>query len=234
MDVLFPPRCPVCDDILEPEYLGRVYIHVQCERRLYPVKHPMCMHCGRPVDKDLEYCFDCGRKNLEGSFRQGKALFVYRGSIQQTMYRFKYANKREYAAFFAKMACKTYGEWIKNQGIDIIVPVPMFLRKQRKRGYNQAQCFARELSRELGIPMVADLIRRCKDTAPQKELDDIRRQKNLQDAFCCDKKVNEYKKILVVDDIYTTGSTADAVTRALLATGASEVYFLSVCIGGGS
>lgn len=192
------------------------------------------MHCGRPVEKEQEYCFDCGRKNLSESFRQGKALFVYRGSIQKTMYRFKYANKREYASFFSKRACECYEEWLLKKGIEAIVPVPMYLPKQRKRGYNQAECFAKELSKELGIPMKKDLIRRCKDTAPQKQLNDIERQNNLKDAFLCNQDAGIYKTILVVDDIYTTGSTADAVTRKLTEAGVEEVYFLSVCIGGGS
>ena len=232
--ILFPTRCPVCDDILEPEYVGREFIHRRCERKLFPVGQKVCMHCGRPVEPEVEYCFDCGKKNLSRSFRQGKALFLYRGSIQQTMYRFKYANKREYGVFFGKRACDIYGDWVKNKGICAIVPVPMYRPKQRKRGYNQAECFAKALSRELGIPMAADLIRRCKDTAPQKELNDVERQKNLQDAFLCLENARNFPKILVVDDIYTTGSTADAVARQLLEAGVKEVYFLSICIGGGS
>jgi ComF family protein len=233
-DVIFPPRCPLCDGLLEPEIVGSAYIHKECEKRLFFVGGSVCMHCGSPVDAGTEYCPDCGKKSLSESFRQGKALFLYRGGIQQTMYRFKYANKREYARFFAQTAVNSYGEWLKNKDIHLIVPVPMFALKQRKRGYNQAECFAKELSKELGIPMSARLVRRCKDTAPQKSLSDIERQKNLQDAFWCEEEGKNYKRVLVVDDIYTTGSTADAVTKKLLEAGVQEVYFLSVCIGGGS
>ena len=233
-DIIFPLRCPVCDEILGPELVGRAYIHKKCEGKLMPVDKTVCMHCGRPVEQGQEYCFDCGRKNLSKSFRQGKALFIYRGSIQKTMYRFKYANKREYAYFFAEAAWENYGEWLLKKGIEIIVPVPMFLPKQRKRGYNQAECFAKALSKVSGIPVNTDFIRRCKDTAPQKGLNDIERQNNLKDAFCCRKIPENYKRVLVVDDIYTTGSTADAVTEKLMAGGVQEVYFFSVCIGGGS
>lgn len=234
LNVFFPPRCPICDDLLEPELVGKGYIHKHCERKVFPVDGVVCMHCGRPVEDRQEYCFDCGRKNLSHSFIQGKALFMYRGSIQKTMYRFKYANKREYADFFAETAFRIYGEWIEKKGIEVIIPVPMFLPKQRKRGYNQAECFAKQLSKRLEIPMDAEFIRRCKDTAPQKGLNDIERQKNLKDAFCCGKYTEKYEKVLVVDDIYTTGSTADAVTEILKNAGVREVYFLNVCIGLGS
>jgi hypothetical protein len=98
----------------------------------------------------------------------------------------------------------------------------------------RAECFAKELSKVSGIPVNTDFIRRCKDTAPQKGLNDIERQNNLKDAFCCGKIPENYKRVLVVDDIYTTGSTADAVTEKLMAGGVQEVYFFSVCIGGGS
>lgn len=234
LDIFFPPRCPICDAPLEPELIGRVSLHKQCEDKLIPVGRRVCMHCGRPVEKEQEYCFDCVRKNLSGSFCQGKALFIYRGSIQKTMYRFKYANKREYAEFFAKRACEYHGDWLLEKGIEVIIPVPMYPSKKRKRGYNQAECFAKELSKELGIPMKKTLVRRCKDTAPQKRLNDIERQNNLKEAFLCEQDVENYKRVLVVDDIYTTGSTADAVTQKLTDAEVQEVFFLSVCIGGGS
>ena len=232
-DIFFPPRCPVCDNLLEPELVGR-RIHKKCEQKLFPVGATVCMHCGRPVNQGQEYCGDCGRKELSLSFCQGKSLLVYRGCVQKTMYRFKYANRREYAYLFAETAWQTQGEWLRKKGIEVIVPVPMFLPKQRRRGYNQAECFAKELSLRSKIPMRTDFIRRCKDTAPQKELNDIERQNNLKDAFCLGKIPEGVKRVLVVDDIYTTGSTADAVTEKLRSGGVQEVYFLSVCIGGGS
>ena len=233
-DILFPPRCAVCDEILEPELIGRSYIHKKCEERLLPVKGALCMRCGRPVEERAEYCFDCSRKYQKQSFLQGKSLFLYRGDIRTTMYRFKYSNKREYAEFFADYGARIYGDWIRSKEIEVIVPVPMYGPKQRKRGYNQAECFGKALSRQMEIPMDPHMVKRYKDTAPQKELNDIERQKNLKGAFVCETQKCHYKRILLVDDIYTTGSTAEAVTDALKNAGAKEVYVLSVCIGIGS
>ena len=112
------------------------------------------MRCGKPVlSERREYCDDCARAlehhrqmREDDSYRQGKALFAYKGSIKQTMYRFKYSNRREYAAYFAQTAVERYSDWILRCGIDVIIPVPMHRKKMRQRGYNQAECFAKALS----------------------------------------------------------------------------------------
>ena len=210
------------------------------------------MHCGRMLlDSSVEFCQECVRKkyvlittpassakysyhenNFKTSVVQAKALYMYRGAIKKTMYRFKYNNRREYAEFFAKEAYLRYGKWLQQKGIDVIVPVPMYLPKQRKRGYNQANVFARELSKWMKIPVDEGLVCRIRDTTPQKELNDIERKNNLKRAFHNKKSIVQYSHILVVDDIYTTGSTVEAVAEELIKLGARKVYVLSICIGG--
>ena len=194
------------------------------------------MQCGRPLEsRTAEYCYDCNRRHTQekAAIRQGKALYLYQGDIKQTMYRFKYANRREYAEFFAEYAVQKYGAWIRQKQIDVLVPVPMYQKKQRIRGYNQAESFAKALSYLTGIPVDAGLVRRIKDTTPQKELDDIERKKNLKSAFQSCENIVQYKQILVVDDIYTTGSTAGAVAEELMRMNSANIYFLSICIGKG-
>lgn len=198
-----------------------------------------------------EYCVECRNKGYvkassfvvstdklpfentnKSRITQAKALFLYRGAIKQTMYRFKYNNRREYARFFAQCAMQKYGDWIKKKEIQVIVPVPMYMSKQRKRGYNQAECFAKELSLLTGIPIDNKIIQRIKDTTPQKELSDKERKNNLKNAFQIVKSIVQYSHVLVVDDIYTTGSTAQAVAKELIKRGVRHVYFISICIGG--
>lgn len=249
--MLFPPRCPVCDEILTPEEIDHG-IHMKCKEKLYLVMGAVCMHCGRPLENQTaEYCQECQRKkyvrisnhaesarnpykhkNSISRITQGKALYLYRGAIKKTMYRFKYSNRREYAVFFAKEAAIRYGEWIRQKQIDVIVPVPMYKGKQKKRGYNQAEVFAKELSKLMKIPMEEKLVGRIKNTIPQKELNDVERKNNLKNAFQIEKSIVQYSHILVVDDIYTTGSTAEAVAEEMIKIGGRQVYFLSICIGG--
>ena len=143
------------------------------------------------------------------------------------MYRFKYSNKREYADFYAKEAVRIYGDWIRRKQIEAIVPVPMYRWKEKGRGYNQAAVFARTLGEKMNLPVEKRMVKRIRNTTPQKELNDVIMSLNL------DSEVVKYRKILIVDDIYTTGSTIDAVAEVLLQAGVDEIYFLCISIGEG-
>lgn len=254
VSLLFPPRCPICDEILTPEETEKG-IHLACENKLYPVKGAVCMHCGRPLgqvnskrmhdnipdylrpENTYEYCRECQRKGYtqrmnSSHITQAKSLYLYKGAIKKSMYRFKYANKREYACFFAKEAVAQYGTWLAATQVQVIVPVPMYLPKQKQRGYNQAEIFAKELSKLTGIPVNLNCIRRIKDTTPQKELNDLERKNNLENAFQKGESIVQYSHILVVDDIYTTGYTAEAVAMEMRRQGCRHIYLLSICIGG--
>lgn len=244
--LLFPQRCPVCDRLLETSDIreGRL-IHDGCRARLYPVKQPQCFHCGRPLeDEEKEYCFDCA-KGIAGMkspawkgkpfsyFQQGKAVFLYQGDIKKTMYRFKYSNRREYASFLAEEAYREYGEWIVRCGVEAVIPVPMYRKKERRRGYNQAKLLAREIARRTGLAYEPEALRRVRDTRPQKELNDRERENNVKNAFQVSDFVVKYNCILLVDDIYTTGCTAETISKELRQAGVQRIYFLASCIGRG-
>ena len=109
----------------------------------------------------------------------------------------------------------------------------MYYWKERRRGYNQAAVFARALYKECGIPAEYQMVQRIRNTVPQKELNDVERKKNLKHAFQLKKGTPENKNILLVDDIYTTGSTMDEVAEVLLGAGAKNIYFLCISIGEG-
>lgn len=228
VDCFYPPRCPICDAILPPGIL----VCEQCAKEAVPVAEPMCKKCGKPIDGERqEYCADCMKKTH--LFRQGKAVFIYKAGIKKSMYRFKYSNRREYARFYARCAADICGDWIQRNEIEVLVPIPMFAKKKRRRGYNQAEVFARALGKELNLPVDAGMVRRVRDTVPQKELSDKERQHNLKNAFQFTENIVKCKKVLLVDDIYTTGSTMDAVTEVLLAGGVENIYYICISIGAG-
>ena len=215
------------------------------------------MRCGRSIENaSYEFCYNCKTyiNSLQMKYSKeqfcsaspyirkikesqpldfhGKAIFVYQGAIKQSLYRFKYANKREYAQFFAKEAVRLYGSWITKNKIELIVPVPMYPKKKRKRGYNQAESFAKELSILTRIPVDTKWIERVRDTTPQKTLNKHERKNNLKNAFQTRKSIVQYRqRILIVDDIYTTGSTIEEVTGCLKEAGVENVFILSVAIG---
>ena len=181
-----------------------------------------------------EYCYECHRKGYvhTSHITQSKSLYLYKGAIKTSMYRLKYSNKREYVRYYAAKAIEKHGDWISRNNIQAIVPVPVYPAKKKCRGYNQAEVFAKELSRLTGIKVEKDLVRRVKDTSPQKELNYQQRKNNLENAFQKGKSSVQYTHILVVDDIYTTGCTAEAVAEELRKQGVRQIYMLSICIGG--
>lgn len=228
LSILFPRHCPMCDEVI---IYGRDLCPA-CEGKVPYIMEPACKKCGKQLENEQqEYCGDCSRKRHH--YIQGKAVFSYIKEMKLSMYRFKYSNRREYAQFYAKEAVRKYGDWLVRHGIEAIIPVPMYAGKQRVRGYNQAEVFAKCLGEETGIRVENKMVRRIKNTTPQKELNDKQRKDNLKGAFQVKTNIVKYSKILLVDDIYTTGATIDAIAELLKKAGVTEVYFMSICIGEG-
>ena len=125
-----------------------------------------------------------------------------------------------------------YGELLKRWQIDKIIPVPMYDKKKQKRGYNQAEEFGNRLGFYTGIETDNKSLIRIKDTIPQKGLSNEQRKMNMSDAFAVDvEKISNYKNVLLVDDIYTTGSTIDACSKILIMAGVEKVYFVCIATG---
>ncbi len=236
LDIIYPGRCPVCDRITGLFEIdgGRLrtagFIHRECLKKIEYVKGATCMKCGKPLgdDNSDEYCSDCLR--IRHLYDRGFSVFQYR-SISGSIYRFKYLGRQEYAAFYGAATDRRLGRTLRSLGIEVIVPVPMYRDKERRRGYNQARVYGQALSRQLSIPMRDDLIRRVRNTVPMKELDVSGRRNNLKKAFIVHKNDVKFKCILIVDDIYTTGSTIDEITHEFRMAGVDKVYFLTLAIG---
>ena len=227
-DLLFPRRCPVCGGVAMPK--GRL-ICPACLKQLSFVSSPACMKCGKEIgSRDQEYCADCIRRKK--SFTRGFALLNYDSRAAVSMAAVKYHNKREYLDFYARAAALRFEKQFRQAGIQVIVPVPVHASRLKTRGFNQAAVLAEKLSAELGIPW-EELLIRVKKTDPQKSLGSAARQKNLRGAFEAEQEAGKWERVLLVDDIYTTGSTAEICSRALLKTGVKQVFVFAVCIGHG-
>ncbi len=229
LGIIYPVRCPVCDRILR---FGGDKICASCYHQLEYVREPCCKKCGKQILKqEEEYCFDCGKKNH--AYEKGIALLQNKGAGKKSIYAVKYHNKREYVDFYTDELVKRYKKEITSWKADMLVPVPLHHKKKITRGFNQADTIAVGLGRKLGIPVRKHVLKRVINTRPQKELDDTLRKKNLEKAFIVSKNVVELKRIILVDDIYTTGSTIDACAGVLKQAGADRVYYISLGIGSG-
>lgn len=225
--VLFPDKCPICGQILS----GDRKICNDCEKEVKIIEEPKCVKCGKPLWEDEKlFCEDC--KGRQRQFDKCIAVFEYSGNIRKSIHQFKYENARVYADYYGDVAIKLYGDLLKQWKIDVIVPVPIYKKKQIRRGYNQAHVFGEVVSKYSGIPQDEKLLIRIKETVPQKELANTMRYLNLKDAFAIDRdRLKGIKNVLLIDDIFTTGSTLDACSYILKKAGVERVYGL--CIGSG-
>ena len=226
LDLLFPRRCVLCDGALSKDEEN---ICKECAPKVGLIGGDVCMVCGRSVQKEQELCPDCtGNKHR---FRGGRFALSY-DVIGDSVFKFKYSNRPEYAKFYAKSITDRWGEWIEAVNADALVPVPLHKKRLLKRGYNQAELLSKELSRLTGIPSLGDYATRVKNTAPQKKYDRKQRQINVEKAFIVNKNSVKLKTVIVVDDIFTTGSTIDSLSEALMEAGVKRVYFLTITAAG--
>lgn len=225
---LFPRTCVFCD-VATDKTRG---VCDECEKKVEYVTEPVCKKCGKPLINEFqEYCFDCTKN--QHMYDRGLSLYVYSDIVKESIYRFKYHNRREYAGFYGEKICDILKNEIRRMGIDAIIPVPIHRKKYLERGYNQAELLADEIGKGMKINVDKEVLIRNVYTRPQKELSGQERVKNLEKAFNVTENVVKYKKILLVDDIYTTGSTIDACSKVLKAKGVEKVYYISLSIGTG-
>lgn len=228
LDLFYPRRCPVCDKAVKP--FGNLVCE-ECSKKIKYVKSPYCQKCGKELkDKREFFCHDCACK--EHIYDKGMALFDY-SSVADSIYRFKYRERQEYAAYYGERMAYILGERILSLHPDALVPVPIHSSKKRARGYNQAEVLAKEVGRLLDIPVDTKLIKRVRKTEPMKNLSAQERQNNLKKAFkICHNDV-KLSTIIIIDDIYTTGSTMDAMAYELRQAGVKNIYFAALAIGKG-
>jgi len=188
------------------------------------------MKCGKKLEQEGELCGDCKRK--EHLFVKGRILYEY-DSVVSSIYRLKYGGRREYADFFGEEMAKYLGPFIRQVRPDGIVPIPLHPKRMKVRGYNQAALLAKALGKHCEVPVYEHYLERRKNTLPLKLQNPKERQNNLKKAFNIAENDVKLKQIILIDDIYTTGSTMDEASRTLLQHGAQEIYFLTLSGGSG-
>ena len=223
LNLLYPRHCPGCAEILKDQ---NMLLCPSCRSSLSPIMEDYCLRCGKPVDTGTEYCEECSRRKRY--FTAGRSVFVYDARWKRSLERYKYYGYREFADFYAEAMVRCCRTDLRRWKPDLIVPVPLHRKKQRRRGFNQSWLLARKISRLTGIPAEKDLVVKNRATASQKKLSAPERKKNLRGAFSVRRRITGIT-VLVIDDVYTTGSTVEEMAAALKAAGAAKVYFLTLC-----
>lgn len=230
LELLFPtaPRCAVCGREVGKKD-DREPFCPQCRQRLVRLSPFTCRKCGKPLPAPGYLCADCAV--TRHYFERCRAVGVLADVMQECIYRFKYDGKRELGLPLGKlMADKLSGEGLPL--LDAVVAVPLFPQKEASRGYNQSALLAEAVSQYLCLPLLRQNLVRVRDTPSQTWKGRAERQANIRDAFAV-RRPEEVagKRFLLVDDIFTTGSTVSECARVLRAAGAEAVEVVVLAAG---
>jgi ComF family protein len=219
LNLFFPPWCIGC---------GREgdYVCDACRRQLPFISPPICSVCGRPLTVN-NTCPGC--IGAQAEIDEIRAPFLFGGVIRQAVHQLKYDNLKAIAPLLANFL---HDFLLENpMPGDALVPVPIHKKRERERGYNQSSLIARELSRMTGLPLVEDCLIRKVNTPPQvRTTSALERHRNIANAFACINNHVAGKRVLLVDDVSTSGATLNACARILKAAGATSVWGLTIAL----
>jgi ComF family protein len=231
INLLFPHRCFVCERIID----GVGFCEECIREKIQFIRQPTCSLCGNNLDiktsvklSETNYiCADCSKNGH--IFDKAVSVFVYNEYFAKVVILFKFKNKFFLSKFFFKYLKKKINEF--NDAIDFIIPVPMHVKKLRLRGYNQAVLLVKEFEKDGYKNVIYDLLKKTVNGKPQMSLKYRERRLNLRNSF----KINENyiekirdKNVLIIDDIFTTGSTVDECSKILKQNGVKKVFVLTI------
>ena len=234
VDWLYPPRCRACGGGIS----GRdaQYLCSGCWPKIRLVSHPLCDRCGRPffdASGDDHSCAACLAR--PPYFVRARAWGCYprdenaEHPLRQLVQKFKYGRKVSLGKPLGRLMAQGCEEVLRECHVDLIVPVPLHPKRLRWRGFNQSLLLARQVSRLYGVPVDPFALSRVRETAPQTELTEDERRKNVRGAFAISgEKSLKGRSVLLVDDVYTSGATVNECSRVLVRGGAREVTVLTL------
>ncbi|MCX7981785.1 MAG: ComF family protein [Syntrophales bacterium] len=223
LNCIFPPRCAVCDNLMNESERG--LICPTCAGEIKYVSPPWCPICGLPYrPPDVNHiCGECIKD--PPVYQIARALGIYEPPLLELIHKFKYRGYRTIGKYLGKMMAERYFKDLDFSSLDLIIPVPLHNGKLRRRSFNQALVLAKEVSKKYNIPCRDALLKRTVNTKSQVALPKEERKKNVRGAFSLTNAHEiKDKNILLIDDVYTTGGTVNECARLLLEKGAKSIY----------
>jgi competence protein ComFC len=221
LNLLFPSRCPFCEG---PSSSGFYPFCRTCWQDIRPFAGNRCSICSIPLAEGPSICGECTKERP--SYYKSYVYGIYDGKLKEAINYLKYHKIRGLARPLADLLLR-----IPLPDADIILPVPPDPERLKKREFNHTSLIARYLSKRLGIPLGVNLLRKIKSTPPQANLKRIDRIRNLRGAFKVFKDLTQ-KRVILVDDVITTGATIEECSRALKRAGAEFVYIVAIARSG--
>ncbi len=222
-DLLLPPRCPACREIVDNQ--GRFCL--KCWSGLTFITAPVCAGCGAPFEIDRGPAARCGAcLETPPRFAAARAALAYDGPAKTVLLGFKHGDRQHLANVMAPQMVRAGGDWL-GRGT-VLVPVPLHRSRLWKRGFNQAVLLARGVARRTGATLTVDALIRVKPTRSSQGMGRRARAANVRGAFKVARPdAVRGREVVVVDDVLTTGATAEACARMLLRAGATRVRVLT-------
>src|SRR5438034_2282851 len=222
VSLLYPPGCTIC----RKSTRAGEYLCDQCETKAVRIVAPFCQKCSEPFEGSITNtfaCANCAHRTIY--FDAAVAAYRGRGIVRQIIHDFKYGRQIHLRHLVARWLCAAFDdERLRGRKFDIIVPVPLHPTRQRERGFNQASLLAELLTAQISIPC-KPVLKRVRYTTTQTALDRTERMENLHNAFRLRRNANvRGLRVLLIDDVLTTGSTLSECARILKRSGAIAVY----------
>jgi|Deesub1362A_J573_1020465.scaffolds.fasta_scaffold00663_4 ComF family protein len=223
LDILFPQSCPICSASSINHRIAPIC--PECWQAISPYNGTMCRRCGRPiVSGAATMCGDCLRDEPPFTYARGYGL--YRGGLEVAIKEMKYHGIKRLSSPLAELLLR-----LPMPSVDVIIPVPLHGRRLRQRGFNQSALIARYVSKGLGRPLLVNSLVRTRDTLPQAGLSANERRRNIRGAFSVNERGLIYKKrIMLIDDVMTTGATVMECSRTLKEAGAGDIYVFTLAL----
>lgn len=221
IELVFPPVCMTCGGMVSAD---RRHLCGECVDRIVRIGHPLCPVCGKPflTPGDTDHlCGACMAKSPP--FAEARSFGVYGGVLLEAVHLFKYHHRTALSPVLCGLAANhDWGDFDPKR-YEMLVPVPLFSRRLHERGFNQAMMLCRGLGEAWGIEVAETGLARTRQTAPQIRLTPTQREQNVRGAFAVTGDAFRAKRVLLVDDVYTTGATVTECSRVLMNAGAELV-----------
>jgi len=228
LDILFPPHCHCCKAFIPDA--GAIHLCNACQDACALIRSPLCSICGIPfltAGGEDHICGGCITEPPRFTAARGAALFE--GPIRELIHRFKYNGRVQLCRPLALLAARQLKSFTEEYSPDLLIPVPLHVKRLRQRSFNQAVLLGEILAREWRLPFSRRNLRRIRWTEPQINLSAAERVANVRGAFSVNAPdLIKDRRIILVDDVFTTGSTAAECARVLLKADAAAVIVITI------
>lgn len=230
LDLLYPRDCVACGDRVSA---GLGHLCGDCRSQLDYIHDPFCQRCGDPPGGVVHHDYTCAWcRRTAPAFDCARSVVRFRNPVKTALHALKYCNGIHLVPDLTDLLLGGYAAYYATMTVDAIIPIPLFPARERSRTYNQSALLAAALARRIGVPAEPRLLVRNRDTGSQIRLTARQRRRNVRDAFSAPFPEHVTgRRVLLLDDVMTTGFTCHEAARALKRAGASGIIVLTIARG---